>query len=174
MKSELEEDIFDLISPVHVRTRTLDDDLIEILSSDDEFQVGILSDDVDMDFEDKTLLEECAATDWQDPGIVSHIVYNSKPIVVTQQLKVEQIEVTCQWKFRQLQSCVKLWYHVPSNLDHTPDFDTMPVPTTADSGLWSYNTEPVTGNQHASAPDMLEQFLNNFPANTNGIWLIND
>ena len=58
---------------------------------------------------------------------------------------------------------------IPSNLDHTPDFDTMPVPTTADSGLWSYNTEPVTGNQHASAPDMLEQFLNNFPANTNGI-----
>jgi len=40
----------------------LDDDVIGILSSDDEFQAGVLSDDVDMDFEDKTLLEECAAT----------------------------------------------------------------------------------------------------------------
>ena len=96
MKSELEEDIFDLISPMHVQTWMPDNNVIEILSSDDKFQVGILLDDVDMDFKDKTLLEECTATDWQDPGIVSHIVYNSKPIVVTQQLKVEQIEVTCQ------------------------------------------------------------------------------
>ena len=92
VKSE-PEDIVDLISPVHVRTRTLDDDVIEILSSDDEFQVGILSDDVDMDFEAKTSLEECAATDWQDPRIVSRIVYNGEPIAVTRQLKVEQIEV---------------------------------------------------------------------------------
>jgi hypothetical protein len=68
-------------------------ELREILSSDDEFQVGILSDDVDMDFEAKTSLEECAATDWQDPRIVSRIVYNGEPIAVTQQLKVEQIEV---------------------------------------------------------------------------------
>jgi hypothetical protein len=52
---------------VHIQTQTLDDnDVIEILSSDDEFQVGVLSDDVDMDFED-ILLEECAATNWQDP-----------------------------------------------------------------------------------------------------------
>ena len=120
MKSEPEEDIFDLISPVHVRTRTLDDDLIEILSSDDEFQVGILSDDVDMDFEDKTLLEECAATDWQDPGIVSCVVYNGKPIVVMRQLKVERIEV--------LEGLPTVW-PVPRIATaylvdlHTPEFD---------------------------------------------------
>jgi hypothetical protein len=53
--------------------------VIKILlsKSDDKFQVGVLSDDVDMNFEDKTLLEECAATDWQDPNIVLCIVYNS-------------------------------------------------------------------------------------------------
>jgi hypothetical protein len=83
VKSDLEENIVDLISPVHGQMRTLDNDVIEILSSDDEFQVGILSDDVDMDFEAKTSLEECAATDWQDPRIVSRIVYNGEPIVLT-------------------------------------------------------------------------------------------
>ena len=93
VKSEPGEDIIDLTSPVQVRTQTLDDDIIEILSSDDEFQVGVLSDDVDMDFEDKTLLEECAATSWQDPSIVSRVVYNGEPIMVTRQLKVERIEV---------------------------------------------------------------------------------
>jgi hypothetical protein len=93
VKSDLEENIVDLISPVHGQMRTLDNDVIEILSSDDEFQVGILSDNVDMDFEAKTSLEECAATDWQDPCIVSWIVYNGEPIAVTQQLKVERIEV---------------------------------------------------------------------------------
>jgi hypothetical protein len=93
VKSEPDEDIIDLTSPVHVRTQTLDDNIVEILSSDDEFQVGVLSDDVDMDFEDETVLEEYAATNWQDPSIVSRVVYNGEPISVTRQLKVERIEV---------------------------------------------------------------------------------
>jgi hypothetical protein len=57
---------------------------------------------------------------------------------------------------------------VPSNFDHTPDFDATRVPTTTNSGLWGYNTESVAANQDGST-DILEQFLNNFSASTNGI-----
>jgi hypothetical protein len=57
----------------------------------------------------------------------------------------------------------------PSNLDRTLDFDTMPVPPTADHrGPWGYNTGSAAANQDSS-PDILGQFFDNFPASTNGI-----
>ena len=92
VKSEPDENIIDLTSPVHVRMWTLDDNIIEILSLDVEFQVRVLS-DVYMNFEDETALQEYTATNWQDPSIVLCIVYNSEPIVMTQQLKVKWVEV---------------------------------------------------------------------------------
>jgi hypothetical protein len=59
---------------------------------------------------------------------------------------------------------------IPSNLNHTPDFDAIPVPPAANSGLWGYNTESVAANQDGGPDlDILEQFLNNFPASTNSI-----
>jgi len=51
---------------------------------------------------------------------------------------------------------------ISSNLDQTLDFDAMPIPTTIDGGPWGYNTESAAANQD----DILEQFLNNFPAST--------
>ena len=51
---------------------------------------------------------------------------------------------------------------LPSNLDYTPDFDNMPAPTTANGGLRGHNTQSAGNQLQDGAPDILEQFLNNF------------
>ncbi|KIM88056.1 hypothetical protein PILCRDRAFT_3751 [Piloderma croceum F 1598] len=51
---------------------------------------------------------------------------------------------------------------LPSNLDYTPDFNTMLVPTTADGGLWGHNIQSTGDQLQDGAPDILQQFLNNF------------
>jgi hypothetical protein len=112
-----EDTLFDLTVPSAepMKTRLFtqgDQEVIEILSSDKEIDDAVDDDVLDMiseaerdssyeamsegDLEDDGSFESkivSIPTDWNDPSMESHVVYEGKPTDVTSHLKVERVEL---------------------------------------------------------------------------------